>query len=170
MKNSILFGLLGGFSSMAILALLYVYDKNFLLSGYEKITWGVILVAMFIAILRDRNSQKEQFIPFYEALKTGFQTFVIAYLIKFAFTYILFSFFDPSLLDMAREKAVEIFTAHREAQEAEEIFQQRLAAFRNGYFGPRIFDIGVMLEIIAGFVLSLLTAALLRREAPDYEK
>ena len=169
MKNSILFGLLGGFCSMALLALLYVYDKNYLLSGYEKITWIIILIAMFIAVVRDRDSQKERFIPFYEALKTSFQTFVIAYLIKFAFTYILFSFIDPTLLDLAKEKAVEIFVAHRNTQIAEEIFQQQLEMFKDGYFGPRIVDIGVMLEIIVGFVISLLLSGFLRREAPEYQ-
>ena len=170
MKNSILFGVLGGFCSMAILAVLYVIDKNYLLMGYEKFTWLVLLAAMFIAVLRERNQKQDQFIAFYDALKTAFQTFVIGYLIKFAFTYLLFNFIDPSLLDIAKNKAVEIFTAHRDAQETEEIFQQRLTAFKDGNFGPGLLDIGIMLEIIVGFVLSLSVAGLLRREIPEYSK
>lgn len=170
MKNSVLFGILGGFCSMALLAVLYVNDKNYLLMGYEKIAWLIILVAMFIAVLRERNREADKFISFYDALKTGFQTFVIAYLIKFAFTYTLFNFIDPALLDIAKDKAVEIFTAHRNPEETEEIFRQRVEAFKNGYFGPSIFEIGLMLEIIVGFLISLLLAGLLRREMPEYEK
>ncbi len=169
MNNSkVLFGLLGGFASMALIASLYVTNKTFLLQGYEKFTWVLILAAMIAAVMRERAQEEHQFIGLYEALRSAFQTFVLAYLVKFVFIYILFNFIDPSLLDLAREKAVDIFTAHRNPDEAEQIFQERLAAFRQGYFGPRLFDIGVMLEIIGGFVLALIVAFFLKREAPDY--
>ena len=168
MNNKVLFGLLGGFASMALLASLYVTNKEFLLAGYEKFTWLLILGAMIIAVIRERGSEEHQFIGFYEAMRAAFQTFILAYLVKFAFTYILFNFIDPALLDIAKEKAVEIFIAHKNPEETEKIFEQRLEAFKDGYFGPSLFEIGLMLEIIVGFVVSAAVAFFLKREKPEY--
>lgn len=168
MNNKVLFGFMGGFASMAFLASLYVTNKEFLLEGYEKFTWLLILGAMLVAVIRERGKEEYQFIGFYEAMRTAFQTFVLAYLVKFAFTYILFNFIDPSLLDIAKEKAVEIFIAHKNPEITEKIFEDQLEAFKDGYFGPSLFEIGLMLEIILGFVFSAIIAFFLRREKPDY--
>jgi hypothetical protein len=168
MNNKVLFGFLGGFAAMALLASLYVTNKEFLLAGYEKFTWLLIIGAMSVAVIRQRSEEEYQFIGFYEAMKTAFQTFMLAYLIKFLFTYVLFNFIDPSLLEIAKEKAVEIFIAHKNPEETEKIFEQRLEAFKDGYFGPSLFEIGLMLEIIVGFVFSAIIAFFLKREKPEY--
>ena len=59
---------------MALLASLYVTNKEFLLAGYEKFTWLLILGAMIITVIRERAKDAHQFIGFYEAMRAAFQT------------------------------------------------------------------------------------------------
>jgi hypothetical protein len=92
----------------------------------------------------------------------------MAYLIKFLVIYIIFNYAHPALLDSARDIAVKIFIEHRNQEIPQEIFDQQLESYRKGYFGPRIFDIGVMLEIIIGFGIALVTAIVFIREKPDF--
>ena len=82
--------------------------------------------------------------------------------------FVIFNYVEPSLNDSAREIAVKIFIEHKDAKITQELFEQQLEAYKKGYFGPRIFDIGVMLELIAGFVLAALTAFLIKRERPEF--
>ncbi len=168
MNTSTIYGLIAGLLSMGLLTVLYLNNPDNMLTGLEKFSWLLILLAMFIGVARERGLRKEPFIEFSEALRSSFKIFIIAYLLKFVFIYILFNFADPSLLEKARLAAVKIFTEHRNADITQEIFDQQLDAFGKGYFGPRIFDIGVMLELIVGFLLSLATAAIMKREKPDY--
>ncbi|WBM75082.1 DUF4199 domain-containing protein [Saprospira grandis] len=168
MRKSQLYGLLGGFISSAALAVLYVTDKNYLLEGYEKLSWLIIWAACFIAVAQERSAKEDQFIGFYEALRPAFQTFVYAYVIKTIFIYLLFVYIDPDLLELSKQKAIEIFIEHKPAEEPQEIFNGRLEAYKKEYFGPRLFDLGIMLEVILGFVLSAITAFLMRRDRPDY--
>jgi len=168
MNISILYGLMAGLLSMAFISVLYLNNPENLLLGYEKFSWLLILLAMFFGVLRERDSKQDKFIVLADALRTAFRIFVIAYIIKFVVIYVLFNFIDPSLLDKARETAVKIFVEHKNPNLTEKIFEDQLSAFSKGYFGPRIIDIGVMMELILGFVMSLIVAALLRREKPEY--
>jgi hypothetical protein len=168
MNISVLYGLMAGLLSMAFVSVLYLNNPDNLLLGYEKFSWLLILLAMFFGVWRERGLKQDQFIALAEALRTAFRIFVIAYIIKFVVIYTLFNFIDTSLLDKARETAIKIFVEHKNPDLPEEIFEQQLTAYSKGYFGPRIIDIGVMLELILGFVLSLIVAALLRREKPEY--
>jgi hypothetical protein len=168
MNRGIIYGLIAGFLTCGFLSTLYTNNPINILLGYEKFSWLIIVALMITGVLMERNSQSEKFIDFNAALKNAFKIFIIAYLIKFIFIYLLFNYFDPKLLEMAKDTAVKIFVDHRDPDMTEEIFQQQLKAFRNGYFGPRLFDVGIMLEIIIGFVISLLSAIILRREKPEF--
>ncbi len=168
MKASIVYGLVTGLLAMAFIVGLYLNKPLNLLSGYEKFSWIFIFIGMIVGSWRERSMRAEPFINFQEALKTSFQIFIIAYLIKFLVIYFLFNYVDPSLSEQAREIAVKIFQEYRNQEIPQEIFEQQLEAFRKGYFGPRIFDIGVMLEIIVGFIAALFTAFLIKREKPEF--
>jgi hypothetical protein len=168
MNTGIFYGLLAGFICTAFLSVLYFIDFHFIITGFEKLSWIVIFIFLFLGLNKERNSRAEQFIAFNEALKVSFQIFTIAYLVKFVFIYCLFNYYDSKLLDIAKETAVKIFIEHRNQDIPEEIFQQQVTEFGKGYFGPRLFDIGIMLELVAGFVLSLVAAYIMKREKPDY--
>jgi hypothetical protein len=123
---------------------------------------------MLLGVWRERSLRNEPFITFQESLKTAYQIFIIAYLIKFTTVFVIFNYVEPSLNDSAREIAVEIFIKNRDPKIAQELFEQQLEAYKKGFFGPRIFDIGIMLELIAGFVLAAFSAFLIKREKPEF--
>jgi tetrahydromethanopterin S-methyltransferase subunit G len=168
MKASVLYGLVSGLLVTAFIVGIYLNEPLNLLTGVEKFSWIFIFIGMLIGTWRERSMRTEPFINFQEALKTAFQIFVMAYLIKFLVIYIIFNYAHPALLDSARDIAVKIFIEHRNQEIPQEIFDQQLESYRKGYFGPRIFDIGVMLEIIIGFGIALVTAILFIREKPDF--
>lgn len=168
MNTANIYGFTAGFLSVAFITAIYLDNPSNLLSGIEKFSWLLFVVAMFIGTWRERQLRPDLFLAFHEALKTAYKIFVIAYLIKFVTIYLLFNFYDTSLQELAREIAVKIFTEHRNEEMPQEIFEQQLKAFSNGYFGPKIFDIGVMLEMIVGFIAALLIAFLFKREKPEF--
>jgi hypothetical protein len=168
MKASVLYGLVSGLLVTAFIVGIYLNEPLNLLTGVEKFSWIFIFIGMLIGTWRERSMRPEPFINFQEALKTAFQIFVMAYLIKFLVIYIIFNYAHPALLDSARDIAVKIFIEHRNQEIPQEIFDQQLESYRKGYFGPRIFDIGVMLEIIIGFGIALVTAIVFIREKPDF--
>lgn len=168
MNTGVFYGLLAGFVCTAFLSILYSIDFHYILTGYEKLSWLVIFVFLFFGLNKERNLREDYFITFNEALKVSYQIFTIAYLVKFIFIYCLFNFYDIKLLEIARDTAIKILIEHRNQNIPEEIFQQQVTEFGKGYFGPRLFDIGIMLELVAGFVLSLVTAYVMKREKPDY--
>lgn len=168
MKASVLYGLVSGLLVTAFIVGIYLNEPLNLLTGVEKFSWIFIFIGMLIGTWRERSMRTEPFINFQEALKTAFQIFVMAYLIKFLAIYIIFNYAHPALLDSARDIAVKIFIEHRNQEIPQEIFDQQLESYRKGYFGPRIFDIGVMLEIIIGFGIALVTAIVFIREKPDF--
>ena len=155
MNISVLYGLMAGLLSMAFISVLYLNNPDNLLLGYEKFSWLLILLAMFFGVWRERGLKQDQFIALAEALRTAFRIFVIAYIIKFVVIYTLFNIIDTSLLDKARDTAIKIFVEHKNPNLAEKLFEDQLAAYSKGYFGPRIIDIGVMLELMLGFVMSM---------------
>ena len=168
MNRGIIYGLIAGFLTCGFLSALYSNNPTNILLGYEKISWLIIVTMKITGVIMERNTQIKKFTDFNTALKNAFKIFIVAYLIKFIFIYLLFNYIDPKLLEMARDTAVKIFIDHRDPDMTEEIFQQQLKAFRDGYFGPRLFDVGIMLEIIVGFVISLITAIIIKREKPEF--
>ena len=168
MNSGIIYGLVSGLLAMSFVVAIYLNQPLNLISGLEKLSWLLIFSGMLIGVWRERSLRNEPFIGFQEALKTAYQIFILAYLIKFATVFVIFNYVEPSLNDSAREIAVKIFIEHKDAEMTQEIFEQQLEAYKKGYFGPRIFDIGVMLELIAGFVLAALTAFLIKRERPEF--
>jgi hypothetical protein len=168
MKTAIIYGLVTGLLTMSFIVGIYLNQPLNLLSGIEKFSWLFLFAGMILGVWRERSLNNEPFISLQEALRSAFQIFIIAYLIKFLVIYILFNYVNPTLSEHAKEIAVKIFVEHRNNEIPQEIFDQQLESFKKGYFGPRIFDIGVMLEIILGFVVALITAFLIKREKPEF--
>ena len=109
MNTGVLYGLLAGFICTAFLSLLYFIDFQNILTGYEKLSWFVILVFLFLGLNRERSLKEDKFLAFNDALKVSYQIFTLAYVVKFIFIYSLFNFYDTKLLEIARETAIKIF-------------------------------------------------------------
>lgn len=163
------YGIVGGLGLIAYLAALYFIDKTLLVEGWEKITWLLLLGLMIAVAVARRRQEKDAFIPFRPLLQTTYQTFIIAYLMKFFAIYVLFRYVDAELMEMARLAEIQIVIEMRNPDVTDLVFEKQLEAYKTGDFGPRLFDLGVMLELIFGAILAAITSSILRRDSPYYQ-
>lgn len=187
MTKSTQLGMMAGFLSMMLITVLYLSDPHLLVDGYERLTLLIFAGTVIYGISQARttnltakkmedllaankvNDESTDFAPFAELLRLGFRIYVIAFFIKFLFVYFLFNYYDTSLIEMVKDAYVKVFIEHKNPDETEAIFQQRLAAFKEGTFGPQLTDLlGIGIELIVGFVISFVTALFFRRDQPDY--
>ena len=164
---------------------LYTYDSTLLLQGYQQ--WDWLWASLFLIwagrdyraaqgpplpnhtrdLLLAQTPVMDSFVTGQSLLKVLFPSFALAFLAKFSFIYTLFHYWDTNLLQIAKEKAIQIFIAHRDEQQPEAVFEQQLEAFKQQDFGP-VFDfLGLSLFLLGGFLLSFILAQLLKRERPD---
>jgi len=189
MTKSTQLGMMAGFLSMMLITVLYLSDPSLLVDGYERLTLLIFAGTVIYGISQARTTklsankvedllkqdsekiedESSDFAPFAELLRLGFRIYVIAFFIKFLFVYFLFNYYDTSLIEMVKDAYVKVFIEHKNPDETEAIFQQRLAAFKEGAFGPQLSDfLGIGIELIVGFVISFVTALFFRRDQPDY--
>lgn len=169
MNLSTQYGILGGFVLIAYLTALYFVDKTLLVEGWEKITWLLLLGTMLAAAAKRRLQEPDTFISFRPLMQTVVKVFLLAYFMKFAFIYILFRYGDPEMMEMVRMAELQLILENKPADVPDTIFAQQIKAYEQGDFGPRLWDIGLMLELILGFGMSAVTASIIRRDTPQYD-
>ena len=189
-KISTRLGLMTGFLATLYITILYLVEPRLLIDGYERWTLVLFFGAVIYSVYKVRPTtlsqrslddlvkrevgeqelHQEDFKSFGELLQIGFRTFFVAFLIKFAFIYFLFNYYDPSLIEMVRDASTEIFKSNMDfSDDTQEIIEQRIANYRAGEFGPSLRDpLGLIIELLIGFFMAFLTALFMKREQPDY--
>jgi len=163
-------GVIGGIIAIGYLFTLYSMDKQLLISGWEKVTWLVTLILMCVGAVLYRKKQTEGFLSMRPTLNAVFKIFIIAYLMKYIFVYLLYHYIDTSLIEMAKEVEMEILRSTKPPEMTDMVFAQQLEEYeKGGGFGPSLFGIGIMFEIVMGFLLSLAIANLFKLDRPEYE-
>ena len=160
-------GLISGLLVCLYLFLLYQLDKNLLFSGYEKLFWVFTSFFMIFSIQYQRKHFFEHFIGFRDALKIVFRIFIISFILKFVFVYLLFNFIDNELIQISKQQAIDIFIQYKNPEIPDHLFKEQVAAFSKGNFAPTFFEIGLFFEIMAGFILSALISFIYKREKPS---
>ncbi len=188
MLRSTRLGLMSGFLAMLLITFLYVTDPLLLVVGYERLTLLIFFGAIIYGVRQERQTslttsniqdlvglqaeggnESKDFAPFSELLKLGFRTYIIGFFIKFFFIYYLFNYYDPQLIELVKEAYVKVFLEHRDPSQTEELFQQELAKFKAGNFGPSLTSfLGIGMELIMGFLMAFFTAIFFKREHPGY--
>lgn len=174
MNLSLRFGLWAGFLSMLYISLIFVTDKILLIKGWENITWLIIFVVMIFGSIKMRDQSKKKFVSFRPLLQFNFRVFLLAYLLKYVLIIGLFSA-DTELKNMAKEHELTMVRQELEKEFADQIKSQReeninrqIKAYESGGFGPRVLDLGLLIHLVGGFVLSAMVAGVIRRDEPEY--
>lgn len=163
-------GTIGGLIAVGYVFTLYSIDHELLITGWEKMTWLMTLILMCLGAFLYRRKQTEGFISMRPTLSAVFKIFIIAYLMKYIFVYLLYHHIDPSLIEMAKEVEMEILRSTKPQEMTDMVFAQQLEEYeKGGGFGPSLFGIGIMFEIVMGFLLSLAVANLFKLDKPEYE-
>ncbi len=182
-----------GFLATLYVTILYLIEPRLLVAGYERWTLLLFLVAVVYSVYQTRpttlnerslqslvdapapeegelDAHQGDFKSFGELLQVGFRTFFIAFIIKFAFIYFLFNYYDTGLVEMVRDASTQIYVDNMDfGDDTEMVRQQRIANYRAGEFGPSLRDpLGLVIELLLGFAMAFFTALVMKREEPGY--
>ncbi len=104
-ERSIKWGLIAGALTVAWLLVFYFIDPALMLRPWVLLaTYVFYLVAMYRAAAPERSAELKDY------LRPAFLTFVIANLVYYAFNYVMFAHFAPTLIEL---QAAELEAAGR---------------------------------------------------------
>lgn len=170
-NNAIRNGLyMGGALVLLYLALYFVSPKVFLSWG-SWISFAVYIYFMYNAAKEERASLGG-YMSFGEGFKAAFLAFVVGGLISALFTYVMYNFIDPTLIDLTKEIALEAFEkmsgfmGEEAAETAMETIEDQ--DFSTSYsIGNTL--MGYLFSLIfPGAVIALIIAAIMKRTNNNY--
>lgn len=97
-RQAIINGSLAGVLTVGYFLLFYFLDRAYLLNAW--VWWGSLII--YLAFMF-RVVQQLDTTAFRQSLQAAFLVFVVANAIFYLFYYLLFSVFDPGLVDLQRE-------------------------------------------------------------------
>lgn len=101
-RQGIINGITAGILTVGYFLLFYFIDRAFLLNPW--VWWGSLIIYL---VFMFRVVQQLDTTAFRQSLQAAFLVFVIANAIFYLFYYLLFSVFDPGLVDLQRELLAE---------------------------------------------------------------
>lgn len=138
MSTPVRYGLMSGFLSMFFLTLLYVVDKNLMVSPWHQVAWLILIVAMYLAAFQERKNQGG-YIHQKDALRAAFVVFLLGSALVAMYDYLMPAFFDPTLVDLAKANELRLFDAEQGRMTTDEFYtRRREIELRQG--GPGFFN------------------------------
>jgi hypothetical protein len=167
-QTAINYGLVGGLAAIAIALLIYlVSTKGYLMwsdwVGYAAITFTMVMACKAV------RTDNEGILLFRDALRISFLVFVIASAVLLFFKFVLHNFVDTGLADVQMQIAVESIEKLGRFM-GESAMDELLEELENpdNYqltVGKTLLGYGFGL-IFPGFIISLIVAAVLKRNPP----
>ena len=101
-----IYGIVGGLGCIALSMGLYLTDKELVLSFWIFTGYVWIIALKIVSVIRTRI-KLGGLINFRQAVRSAFLVSVVGLLIWMVFNAILFSYIDPELIELSKDKAVE---------------------------------------------------------------
>src|SRR5690606_11238401 len=124
--------------------------------------FNIVLMVIAVNEYRDAN---EGYILFKEGFKAAWLTFIIGVTIVNLFTYVLYNFIDPGLIDLAKEKTMEAIEKMGSLM-GEDAMEASLEEIENSNpFGlPKVL-LGILISFIfpGAFVAAIIAAVKVRK-------
>jgi len=167
LKSHILqYGIVLGGISVVFNLMLFFLDMHY--TQEPAVQWINYFISISVTVLAIYNlrASKEGFMSLSEAVKLGMGVAVISGLIAIVYTYILINFLDPDTI----EKTLEV-TQNKILEENPEFSQEQLDGMKE--MQRKFSGIGFLSAIILvfslffGFIISLITGLILRRNRPE---
>lgn len=167
-------GIFAGLVSIVYSMILWFVNADLMFNFLASSVVGlVILIFFMVRAGNETKLENDGFLTFKQALKPTFLTFVVASFLSMVFMYILYTFIDPTLNDLALEKGMEMsekvarfLGANDEAIEQIRIEGERqMEAGTQRGLGQYIF--GFAGSLIFGFIISLIVSAIIKKNPPE---
>ena len=184
MSSAIRYGMLSGFLACLASSLMYVYNPSLFLDFALVVCLIITMLGMIMSAKYTLHNgltttdaknvvtqDKEVFITFPEMLAIVFRVFLISYIITFVFMYLLFNVYDTSLVELVKQRNIELLIANKDSTMTEELFQQRIKEVEKIDFSPRLSDIvsvQSLFRLVIGFFIALVLAFAFKRDKPSY--
>ncbi len=162
-KHEITAGLVAGFATILVLFIAHLIEPIWMLSPF--LFWGS-LIFYFLGMLGACLLLKRQgkgILPFREAVRTAFVTFLIANIVFYAFYYLMFNVIDPNLTLLQKELTKAYYEQNFTGMELRRYLAELAETEIKVDFGT-IFQ-GFIRGAIGGFLLSLLVGFSTRQAA-----
>ena len=105
MKQKILLnGIIAGIAVVGYVLLFYYMDRTLALGA--PVRFSSLLVCAFFMYLAIKNAESTDFKVL---LRGAFAVFLIANALYYVFDFILFNYIDPSLIDIEKDMAIELY-------------------------------------------------------------
>ena len=167
LKSHILqYGILLGVISVIFNLMLYFLDMHYTQeSAAQWVNWFITISVTVLGIYNFRSSN-EGFLGLGDTLKLGLGIGVIAALIAIAYTFVLLKYLDPDTI----EKTMEI-TQNKLLDENPEMSQEQLdqiIEMQKKFSGIGVISTVILvMSLVFGFIISLITGLILKRNRPE---
>ncbi|MCU4177565.1 DUF4199 domain-containing protein [Carboxylicivirga sp. N1Y90] len=166
-KAGMTYGLYLGVISIVFTLVIYLAG----MVGESFVTWISLAISIgFVswAMINFRDKQNDGFLPYKQGVGLGFMTCFIGGVISAIFTYILFQFIDPGLVEQLVQKGLEeAIQKNPEVEGNIEMVESMTRKFMNP---PVMAIMGVFSSAIFGIIISLILAAIFKKDKPMFEE
>ena len=126
--------------------------------------WVILFAGIFLGI-KEYKAQNEGFMSFGEGTKTGVIVAAVAGLFTSIFSYIYFTFVDPTALEKIRDLQI---TAMEDRGMSDAEIEQAMSVAGMFTSPGAIALMGLLFTVIVGLVFALIISAFLKKERPFF--
>jgi hypothetical protein len=158
------FGLLTGLVSVIIS---FGIDALHMESSPIRYLTTAVLVVGIILAQRDFKRQNAGFMGYGQGLGIGTVLSAVVGVLSAAFTYVYTNFVDPEMMTRAMEKVRADMEAKGNMSDAQ--IDQAMAMSAKFTSGPILLVFVLIGSIVIGFIISLITSAIIKNAKPEFE-
>jgi hypothetical protein len=170
-KTNILlqYGLISALVSLLVYVVMYIGGTEAMGS---PIAFATMLVPIVIAVLacRKAKSENDGYLEFKEALKISFGVLVASSLVTSIFSYLLYNYIDhpfgERMVQLTMEKTQQFMEKMGTPEEAIDKAMKDVT-FENLFSLKKVFQ-GFMFGCILNFIISLIVAAIMKKNKPEF--
>ena len=173
-EHALKWGLIFGLINIAAYLLMFLINKNMLVSMWFGSTTFIVNLALLIFSITSQRKELGGFISFNQAFIICFVVFIGGALIQNIFSYFLYNFIDPGLAEFIKQKAIETTSSMMEKFGApQESIDKSIDDMQNENFSqtPARISLQFFYSIIYGGFISLILAAIFKKnpKVVDFE-
>ena len=163
------YGLISALVSLLVYVLMYIGGTEAMGS---PVAFATMLVPIVIAVLacRKAKSENDGYLEFKEALKISFGVMVASTLTTSVFSYLLYNYFDhpfgERMVQLTMEKTQEFLEKMGQSSDIIDKSMKDIT-FENLFSLKKVIQ-GFMFGCIFNFIISLIVAAIMKKNKPEF--